>query len=301
MRTVHKACQLYSKQVLPQKRANKRRNQLFCDFAKTMSTCIDSGGQYVVDVVESQENVAYGAVPRSKTATEAVGSVSEKSSQFTKTEKILMITISIQSILLFIAIVIVTLSYSKCIEVNKSSMNLLQAQSVKTSCQCNISVLENSLDNLGTETQKKLQDISKDEATFQNNVTKNIFYLNNFQEALTEELNLLRSGTSKHNGNVKNFTGVINSQLEIFKEEHVHHVTNLTYSSDIQIKTFKMQVMDYIRTYHVFDSCEELMNLSVPFSPGVYRIRSFNCTSIVKYCSNITVFHVMEYLVIGRE
>ena len=56
-------------------------------------------------------------------------------------------------------------------------------------------------------------------------MTKNIFHLNNFQEALTEELNLLRSGTSKLNGNVKNFTGVINSQLEIIKERHVHHVT----------------------------------------------------------------------------
>ena len=129
----------------------------------------------------------------------------------------------------------------------------------KTSCHCNISVLENSLDNLGTETRKGLQEVSKDKATFKNNVTKNKFDLNNFQEALTEELKLLRSGTSKLIGNVNNFTRVINSQLEIFKEEHVHHVTSLTYSSDIQIITFKMQVVDYIQTFYVFDTCEELM------------------------------------------
>ena len=252
-----------------------------------MSTGIDSGNNYEVEVLESEENVAYGTVGRSKTASKEDGSVSAtKSSQFTKTEKILILTISIQSLLLLIAIVTVTLSYSKCMEVNKSALNLPRVHAAKTACHCNISVLENSLDNLGTETRKKLQEFSKYKAS----VTKNIFDLNNFQEALTEELKLLRSGTSKLIGNVNNFTRVINSQLEIFKEEHVHHVTNLTYSSDIQIKTFKMQVMDYIQTYHVFDSCEELMNLSIPFSPGVYRIRSFNCSSIAKYCSNITVF-----------
>ena len=48
-----------------------------------MSTGIDSGNNYVVDVLESEEKVAYGTVGRSKTASKEDGSVlATKSSQF---------------------------------------------------------------------------------------------------------------------------------------------------------------------------------------------------------------------------
>ena len=78
--------------------------------------------------------------------------------------------------------------------------------------------------------------------------------------------------------------------MEQVRKDLDHNIINATINTETQINNFTMKLIADIMALHSFNSCGELGNLSLLFPSGIYRVRSYNCSFIHKYCSTNTAF-----------
>ena len=254
-----------------------------------MSGTISSKGEECVEVIEDfneTRNVSYGIVKRHKLYTSEDASVSRKSSTFTKMEKCLLITTVLQSLMLVVAIICVATTYSKCIRVDQklkfsSNSNALEI--------ANLSLLESSFRVLEVKTRTKLLEVVRDMNAVITNVCQQINYLNNSHEVLARKVSLLRDELchcqESFNIAILNTSNVTISRLEHLRKDFEFSILNVTINIETQTNSIKMKIIADIMALHVFNSCEELGKLSLLFPSGIYRVRSYKCSFIHKYCS----------------
>ena len=189
-----------------------------------------------------------------------------------------------------IASACMALTYSKCISVDQklfpSKSNALE--------NANLSFLICSFSSLGLETRTKLLEGVRDVNAVITNVSQQINHLNNSHEVLVRKLSYLRDELYQYqdgtNRTIQNITNVTNSQLEQVRKELDHNMINAAINTETKINNIKMIIIEDKMALHSFNSCEELGNLSLLFPSGIYRVKSYNCSFIHKYCSTNTAF-----------
>ena len=190
-----------------------------------------------------------------------------------------------------IAIICVAVTYSKCVDVG-NRLKSLSGIKAQENCMTNTSVLKNSFRNLEEETITLLQNATMETNFFLANLSSQIALIKKSQEILTGSVNVLKDEVddyqSKFNSTVLRISNVTNSLLEEVRREFEFQVINVTISTETLINNLTSKVIQDIKTVYSFISCDELMNLSLLFPAGMYRVRSSNCSFILKYCSTNT-------------
>ena len=250
----------------------------------------NANGNYVY--VENEFNLtpndSYGTVGRQNVPANENASVSTKSTKFTPKEKCLLATTAVQGILLVVTIICVAAIYSKCLKVEEELEFCSNSKALEST---NLSLLDSSFSVLELETRTKLLEVMRDMSAVITNVSQQINHLNHSHEVLASKVSLLRDELYHYQiGINKTITNTTNSQLEQVSKEFEHRITNVASNTDTQINNFARKVMEDIMVLHSFNSCEELGNLSLSFPAGIYRVRSSNCSFILKYCSSSIAF-----------
>ena len=254
------------------------------------SACKGSG-----DVAGSEfndnQNVAYGVVRGRDIPIPKDSFASSKSAKFTKMEKCLLVTAAIQSLMLVIAIICVAVTYSKCADVD-NRLKSLSGMKAKENCMTSTSVLESSFRNLEEEIISLLQNATKETNAVLVNLSSQITLINISQNILTASFNVLKDEVeeyhSRFNYTVLSISNVTNSLLEKVRRECEFHVMNVTVSTETLINNLTAKVIQDIKAVYSFSSCEELLNISLLFPAGMYRVRSSNCSFTLMYCSTNT-------------
>ena len=78
--------------------------------------------------------------------------------------------------------------------------------------------------------------------------------------------------------------------MEQVRKKLNNNIINATIITETQINNFTTKIIADIMVLHSFNSCADLGNLSLLFPSGIYRVRSYNCSFIHKYCSINTAF-----------
>ena len=259
-----------------------------CDLNELKVTSNDC---YGVNELKVTSNDCYGVIPRNEIPANEDASVLIKSAKFTKMEKCLLVVTAIESVMLVIAIICVAVTYPKCRNVEKqlkfsSKSNALEIE--------NLSLLESSFSVLELETRTKLLEVMRDMNTLITNVGQYINHLNNSHEILASKVSLLREELYQYqdglNRTILNTMNATNSQLEQVRKKLNNNIINATIIAETQINNFTMKIIADIMVLHSFNSCADLGNLSLLFHSGIYRVRSYNCSFIHKYCSINTAF-----------
>ena len=256
------------------------------------SACKGSGGVAGREFNETQ-NVSYGVVQGRNIPIPKDSFASSKSAKFTKIEKYLLVTAAIQSLMLVIAIICVAVTYSKCADVD-NRLKSLGGIIVEENCMTSTSIIESSFRNLEEETITLLQNTARETNTVLVNLSSQIALINMSQNILTGSLNVLKGEVdeyqSRFNSTVLSISNITNSLLEEVRRECEFHVINVTVSTETLINYLTSKVIQDIKVVYSFSSCEELMNISLLFPAGMYRVRSLNCSFILKYCSTNVTF-----------
>ena len=187
-------------------------------------------------------------------------------STFTKIEKCLLIITAIQSLMLVVAITCMVITYSKCINIDQKLTFFSNSNYIENA---NLSYLEISFSVLELETRTKLLEVVKDMNAVVTNMSQQINHLSDYHEVLVNATNY---------------------KLEQVRKEFEFHIINVTINTKTRINNFTMKIIADVMALHNFNSCEELGNLSLLFPSGIYRVRSYNCSFIHKYCSTNTAF-----------
>ena len=237
------------------------------------------------------QNVAYGVVQGRDTPIPKDSFASTKSAKFTKMEKCLLVTTVIQSLMLVIAIICLAVTYSKCADVDNrlKSIRWIKAQE---NCITSTTVLESSFRNLEEETITLLQNATMETNAVLVNLSSQIALIKKSQDNLTGSVNVLKGEVeeyqSRFHSTVLSISNVTNSLLEEVRRECELHVMNVTISTNTLINNLTSKVVQDIKAVYSFSSCEELLNISLLFPAGMYRVRSSNCSFTLKYCSTST-------------
>ena len=254
------------------------------------SACKGSG-----DVAGSEfndtQNVSYGVVQGRDIPIPKDSFASSKSAKFSKMEKCLLVTTAIQSLMLVIAVICVAVTYSKCADVD-NRLKSLHGITVQENCMTSASVLESYFKKLEEETNTLLHNATRETNAVHVNLSSQIALINISQETLAGSVNVLKDEVeeyqSRFNSTVISISNVTNSLWKEVRREWEFHVINVSLSTEILINNLTSQVIQNIKTVYSFSSCEELMNLSLLFPAGMYRVRSSNCSFTLKYCSTNT-------------
>ena len=248
-----------------------------------------------IDVLDNEMKVVpndcYGVIPRNEVPANEDAPALIKFAKFTKMEKCLLAITAMQSVMLVVAIICVAVTYSKCRNVEK---NLNFSPKCNALENANLSLLESSFSVLELETRAKLLEGVRDVNAVVTNMSQQINHLNNSHEVLASKISLLRDELYQYqdgiNRNILNTMNATNSQLEQVRKELDHNIINATINTETQINSFTMKIIADIMALHSFTSCADLGNISLLFPSGMYRIRSYNCSFIHRYCSTNTAF-----------
>ena len=136
-----------------------------------------------------------------------------------------------------------------------------------------------------------------------------------FMDDIKEKLDVLESNASMSITSLSNLVGNLSQSLVIVLENNVSkrisqlevglcsHLDNISKTIDFQLKGIKERVamaamlnqrrvdgltaklINGIQNLYVFNSCDAIMTLSLPFHSGMYRIRSSSESAIFKNCT----------------
>ena len=251
---------------------------------------------YGVNELKVTSNDCYGVISRNEVSANENASVLIKSAKFTKMENCLLVITAIQSVMLLVAIIGVAVTYTKCRKVQEELKFFSKYNALESA---NLSFLESSYSVLELETRAKLLEVVRDMNAIISNVSQQINHLNNSHEVLARKVNLLRDELYQYEDGINrtilnNITNATNFQLVQVRKYFEFHITNVTINTDTQINNFTMKLVEDIMSLHSFNSCAELGHLSLLFPSGIYRVRSYNCSFIHKYCSTNTAFSCSE-------
>ena len=257
-----------------------------------MSTSAYKGcGDVAGSEFDETQNVSYGVVQGRDIPIPKDSFASSKSAKFTNMEKCLLVTTAIQSIMLVKAIICVAVTYSKCADVD-NRLKSLHGITVQENCMTSTSVLESSLGNLKEETIILLQNATRETNAVLVDLSRQIALINMSQNILTGSVNVLKDEVdeyqSRFNYTVLSISNDTISLLGQVRREFEFHVINETTSTEILINNLTSKVIQDIKAVYTFNSCKELMNLSLLFPAGMYRVRSSNCSFTLEYCSTNT-------------
>ena len=248
-----------------------------------------------IDVLDNEMKVVpndcYGVIPRNEVPANEDAPALIKSAKFTKMEKCLLAITAMQSVMLVVVIICVAVTYSKCRNVEKK---LNFSPKFNAPENANLSHLESSFSVLELETRAKLLEGVRDVNAVITNMSQQINHLNNSHEVLDSKVSFLKDELYQYqddiNRTILNIMNSTYSQLDQVRKELDHNIINATINTETQINSFTMKIIEDIMALHNFNSCEELGNLSLLFPSGIYRVRSYNCSFIHKYCSTNTAF-----------
>ena len=136
---------------------------------------------------------------------------------------------------------------------------------------------------IGEDVEKKVNGLHRKVEQIHNSTFQNISEILNVLDFVLTDRDSIASNISKLNTDSKVYFEMLATNTTF--QLAVEYFNNANSATQLSVLNLTATIVHDIQAFHVFDSCSDIMTLSLPFSSGLYRIGTSGSSSVLKYCA----------------